>query len=681
MPPFEGSDISALGLSNTEAEGFEAMLADREQEEVTLEMEAADDSLIVAGASADGAVAAARVSDASFKLIVDYETGGKAFYELVIKSRPIWPKEASGVTIGFGYDLGYVTRDEFRSDWAALPSGDRNLLETCVGFHSGKDPATKMQMLLASVKHIIVAWAPSEAVFKAKTLPKFALMTQNALPNTGLLSGDCFGTLVSLTFNRGASYSKAHNPTTDPKDRYREMRAIKAAMISRKFGDIPGLLKAMIRIWVGTAVETGLRRRRNDEAALFLTGLAAPVVASGPLDFGGDAAAADAGATAAAAPLPERAESVPASQPNDENFWTEVSEDDLAAEAENGLSGGILAGGATWAPDNVQPDYAHLGGNLLQNASFALKAEDLQLLAQLNDFDLSGAGDTVLFGLRGCGVVKDHTVSGGPILMDQRPDHNTPRCIIGVWKRATGTVSVFPASTVPNQAAVALYKRNRSAGNILATGLHSYVCGPHITSRTTPGCFLLRKPDMSKRVVVVRRSTDDLSYQKTDIVDRCAPGDNIHPTFFSTMAGFSSLGCQVVVGTFKEGRHSGPWSELRKAVGFTDNDGEPGKQFRYMLLTGAEARLASKMRIDGLAADPLSQRRLRRLRQGSSGQRVDQLQSKLQLAEPDGQMGPFSTESLHKFQTARQGARGSDGIFSPEMDEALGWGVFSTVGV
>jgi GH24 family phage-related lysozyme (muramidase) len=52
------------------------------------------------------------------------------------------------------------------------------------------------------------------------------------------------------------------------------MRAIKAAMTARRFDLIPGELRSMIRVWVGTSVETGLRRRRLDEAKLFEDGLA-----------------------------------------------------------------------------------------------------------------------------------------------------------------------------------------------------------------------------------------------------------------------------------------------------------------------------------------------------------------------------------------------------------------------
>jgi hypothetical protein len=187
-------------------------------------------------------------------------------------------------------------------------------------------------------------------VFKAKTLPKFALMTQNALPNTELLNGDCFGVLVSLTFNRGASYSKAHNPATDPLDRYREMRAIKSDMAARNFADIPNQIRAMIRIWVNTDIEAGMRRRRDDEADLFVAGLGlgvpvtpSAVVQATPLEAG----------VASAEP-----------QQSDDDVWVEVTDDDIAAEAIAGTMFTAAAVGAKWANDDVQPDCAHLGSNL-----------------------------------------------------------------------------------------------------------------------------------------------------------------------------------------------------------------------------------------------------------------------------------------------------------------------------
>ncbi len=342
-----------------------------------------------------------------------------------------------------------------------------------------------------------------------------------------------------------------------------------------------------------------------------------------------------------------------------------------------------VATGASWAKDEAQPDYSHLGPNLPKGLAFSLTAADLQLLARLNDFDLARLGDTpVLFGLRGAGIVKDHTDPDGIVLVDQRPDHAQPRCVIGVWDRAARKVSVFPGSTVPNQAALHLYKTKGTAGNLLPTGLYGYVCGPHTTkNKSTPGCFLLRKPDLTHRVVVVRRSKDDLSYQRTDIVHRCGPGDNIHPTFFSQPTSFSSLGCQTIVGTFKNGAHVGSWASFRRAAGFTDTDGSPGKLFLYMLLTGAEARIASSLRVDHLATDSLALRRLRRLRAGSSSEAVTRLQQQLGLPDPDGNLGPFTVETLHAFQKRQAGVTGSDGIFTPDLDTSLGWQVFGSVGV
>jgi hypothetical protein len=531
-----------------------------------------------------------------------------------------------------------------------------------------------MQALVASVSDVTVSWDVSLAVYKARTLPTFAWLTFNALPNCDALNGDCFGVLVSLTFNRGASYSKAQNAAKDALDRYREMRAIKAAMIAKRFADIPAQIKAMTRIWVGTPVETGMRRRRADEAALFLDGLAtgAPAVVA-------DASAFATQATIAAAP--SASDAVSADTPSDENIWTDVTEDDLTAQAESGLFVGIASVGATWAPDAVQPDYAHLGDGLPRSVPFTLSAADLELLAALNDFNVGALGDTpILFGLRGAGVVKDHGDPGGIVLLDQRPDHILPRCTIGVWNVKARTLAVFPGSTVPNQSAVATFLASGTAGNLLPTGLYDYVCGPHVTKRTTPGCFLLRKPDMSKRVVVVRRSKDDLIYEKTDVVDRCAPGDNIHPAFFSRPTGFSSFGCQTVTGSFKDGAHSGPWAAFRRAAGLTDADGEPGKRFLYMLLTGAEARLASRMRLDGVAGDPLATRRLRRLRAGSSGDASRRLQVRLQLTGPEAGLGPVTVEALHRMQAGQPGAAGSDGIFTPDLDASFDWDVFGSPG-
>ncbi len=89
------------------------------------------------------------------------------------------------------------------------------------------------------------------------------MMVQNALANTDKLSGDSFGALVSLAFNRGASF---HEPGV----RYAEMRAVASLMTTHQFAEIPAQIRAMARLWPSTK---DLRDRRQHEAALFEEGL------------------------------------------------------------------------------------------------------------------------------------------------------------------------------------------------------------------------------------------------------------------------------------------------------------------------------------------------------------------------------------------------------------------------
>jgi len=99
-----------------------------------------------------------------------------------------------------------------------------------------------------------------------------------------------------------------------------------------------------------------------------------------------------------------------------------------------------------------------------------------------------------------------------------------------------------------------------------------------------------------------------------------------------------------------------------------------------MLLTGAEARLASALRRAGLAADPQARRALRRLRFGSKGPAVRTLQIGLKLANPDGSFGPNTAAAVFALQQSLSPNKEADGIYTPEMDMALGFGVFSQLG-
>ena len=213
------SELAGLGLAQRDIDNVGAMLGYREREELDPQVAAA----VSAGVAATGdpspaaIAAAARVSDRAFKLIVDYETGGKPFYE----QRHQEPADLAEGILRHHHRLRLRPRlrDAGRVP-QRLGGGDRESDAAAEGGHGGlrRLPqrqgfrSDNMKSLLASVKNIVFSWDASAVVFKAKTLPKFALMTDNALPNCTLLNGDCYGVLVSLTFNRGAPYSRDGRP-------------------------------------------------------------------------------------------------------------------------------------------------------------------------------------------------------------------------------------------------------------------------------------------------------------------------------------------------------------------------------------------------------------------------------------------------------------------------------------
>lgn len=190
-----------------------------------------------------------KLSDNSRKLILDFEVGGgEAYYNKYLK-RPSWPGEASGVTIGIGYDCGYNTRQTILRDWAGLEAADR--LANTAGKTRGAAKA-----LIPKLRDINVPWNLALEVYEENTVPKFWELTRKTYPGFDSLHPDAQGVLLSLTFNRGSAMSG---------DRRREMRAIRDLVPHKDYAGIADELRGMKRIWPNTP---GLRRRRDAEAAL-----------------------------------------------------------------------------------------------------------------------------------------------------------------------------------------------------------------------------------------------------------------------------------------------------------------------------------------------------------------------------------------------------------------------------
>lgn len=170
-----------------------------------------------------------------------------------------WPGEASGITLGIGYDLGFATAEQFEEDWSEyLTSEQIGRLKTAIGV-SGQDA----RALAPKFSDIKVKWDDAVQVFKNRTLPLYSQRTEKAFPGVDQLPANAQGALVSLIFNRGAAMTG---------DRRKEMRAVRDAVAAGDLQEIANQIRAMKRLWVGKGVD-GLLKRRDAEARLVESGL------------------------------------------------------------------------------------------------------------------------------------------------------------------------------------------------------------------------------------------------------------------------------------------------------------------------------------------------------------------------------------------------------------------------
>ena len=211
------------------------------------------------------------ISARARSLIISSEVSNRRVYEQKGYDRPTWPGGKSGVTIGFGYDLGQASTDDFRADWQGYLSEDdiASLVRAC-----GKK-ASAAAAMVGSFAHISVEWDVGRNQFSSKLLPYFTRETEFAFKNSVLLSPDSFGALLDLVYNRGsASYYNPRTMDSDhPDDPRREIRNIKSAMASKSFDVIPNELRSMKRLWSNSPNLRGVVDRREAEAKLFELGL------------------------------------------------------------------------------------------------------------------------------------------------------------------------------------------------------------------------------------------------------------------------------------------------------------------------------------------------------------------------------------------------------------------------
>lgn len=197
--------------------------------------------------------AAPPLTQAGRDLIYEFETGGRSGYN----PRPEWPRGASGVTVGIGYDCGYNSRQVIIADWAALPNRQEERLAATAGV-TGR----AAQSRLAEVRDIVVTWDLAGQVFDRVTVSKFWQLCERTYPGFDALHPNAQAAILSLTFNRGSSLVG---------ERRKEMLAIKQLVPKQDYRRMAGQIRAMERVWRGTEIEHGMTRRREAEARLLET--------------------------------------------------------------------------------------------------------------------------------------------------------------------------------------------------------------------------------------------------------------------------------------------------------------------------------------------------------------------------------------------------------------------------
>ena len=168
------------------------------------------------------------------------------------------PLDSSGITIGYGYDLGQVKGDQFAKDWkGVLPTGHFQRLRTVLGLKGilARQAATGM-------RDIVIRKEDALPVL-SRTLLRYEAMTLKAFPGLEAYSADVQGAVLSLVYNRGAGMGTGH-----PLDGRQEMRDLQAAIARKASRDeLASIFEGMAAIWQDMGAD-GLIARRFEEAAL-----------------------------------------------------------------------------------------------------------------------------------------------------------------------------------------------------------------------------------------------------------------------------------------------------------------------------------------------------------------------------------------------------------------------------
>jgi peptidoglycan hydrolase-like protein with peptidoglycan-binding domain len=174
-------------------------------------------------------------------------------------SRPVWPTENSGITIGIGYDLAFVDRAKLEADWGGVLPSD--VLDRLAEVSGTKGSAARRRR----VEDVVVPLLGAVRVFLRRMLPEHVGKARRIYPRLDLLPPNRRTALISLVFNRGADLEGP---------RRREMKRIAQLLVAGELEPIADEIVSMTRLW-SPATEAGVIARRQREAILWREGFEA----------------------------------------------------------------------------------------------------------------------------------------------------------------------------------------------------------------------------------------------------------------------------------------------------------------------------------------------------------------------------------------------------------------------
>jgi len=198
---------------------------------------------------------APNLSKEGYALIINSETGGKSYYNKLLKF-PTVPPGYSGITWGAGFDGKYNSQANIIRIWSKLGKDNTVKLAKTSGLNH-----TKSLKYLPEVKDILVTWDLATEVFNKETVPQYYNLALRTYPGLDELKPNAIAAVVSCVFNRGNNLIGASRV---------EMRDLKPAILKKDYKKMAELFRSMKRLWVGKG-QDGLLIRREKEAKLIET--------------------------------------------------------------------------------------------------------------------------------------------------------------------------------------------------------------------------------------------------------------------------------------------------------------------------------------------------------------------------------------------------------------------------